>query len=106
MRLVNIQQKFGALYGELLDSCDNQAAAAYVALEISKINDCNYCIGMHTEDLAQFTENQIAALDLDKLSSIIEGVVKCYLVENEHYDVALIEYAILVNSLNRIGKLS
>lgn len=106
MRLVNIQQKFGALYGELLNACDNQASAAYIALEISKINGCNYCIGMHTEDLVQFNESQIAALDLDKLSSIIEGVVKCDVIENEHYDVALIEYAILINSLNRVGKLA
>jgi len=106
MRLSNLQQQFGSLYGDLLNACDNRAAAAYLALEVSKVNDCKYCIGMHTEELERFTRDQIEELDLDKLSAVIEGVTRCCAIEDKYYDTALIEYAILVNSFNRIGKLA
>jgi AhpD family alkylhydroperoxidase len=106
MRLSNLQQKFGLLYGELLTACDNQAAAAYVALQISKLNGCHYCIGMHTEELEKFTTDQVDGLELERLSAVIEGVTRCCAIEDKYYDAALIEYAILVNSFNRIGKLS
>ncbi|MBW3696166.1 hypothetical protein EK599_10690 [Vibrio sp. T187] len=106
MRLSNIQNKFGEIYGELLSACSNQAEAAYVALEVSKLNGCSYCIQMHTRELAQFSELELEKLEHGKMAAIVQGVVKCEPVARDHYDIALIEYAILVNSFNRVGKLA
>ncbi|MGF1703498.1 hypothetical protein L4D09_24715 [Photobacterium makurazakiensis] len=106
MRLSNIQQKFGAIYGELQLACQNQAEAAYIALEISKLNGCSYCIEMHSNELEKFSEAEIESLNPVKAAAIIQGVVRCELIAQPYYDVALVEYAILVNSFNRVGKLA
>ncbi|GEA59338.1 hypothetical protein [Vibrio comitans] len=106
MRLSNIQQKLGTIYSDLLKACDDPVSATYVALEISKQNGCSYCIDMHSEELAKFSEKEITELNKDQLNAVIEGVVRCKTIDADNYDVALIEYAILINTFNRVGKLA
>ena len=44
---------FGGVYGYVMQSGVPAALVELVCLRISQVNNCAYCLGMHTRDLPQ-----------------------------------------------------